>query len=221
MTLELDHVFVCPDDPVAAEACLTEMGLAFSRRGVHEGQGTANACAFFDNAYLELLWRHDDDDLRSDLVRPLALWERVRAHDTGASPFGIAFRTADGSPASDDLPAWTYEAPYRPAGAGIPVLTPPHLPDEPLLFLSPGALAPASVASRMGLVLEHRGARRQLTRVRVTVPTAPSPELEAACGLGGVELTMGTAHHLEVELDGGGAGEHHDARPVLPLGIRW
>jgi len=36
----------------------------------HQGQGTANACAFFDNAYLELLWRHDDDDLQSEVVRP-------------------------------------------------------------------------------------------------------------------------------------------------------
>ena len=54
-----------------------------------------NACAFFDNAYLELLWRHDDDELQSDVVRPLGLWERVRWEDTGASPFGIAFRPGD------------------------------------------------------------------------------------------------------------------------------
>ena len=89
--MELDHVFVCVDDASAAEQALADFGLQFSVHAVHQGQGTANACAFFENAYLELLWRHDDHELRSEVVRPLALWERVRWRHTGASPFGLAF----------------------------------------------------------------------------------------------------------------------------------
>jgi len=92
MPLAVDHVFICVENPHAAERALADFGLQFGRRRIHQGQGTANACAFFDNAYLELLWRHDDDDLQSEVVRPLGLWERVRWRETGASPFGVAFR---------------------------------------------------------------------------------------------------------------------------------
>lgn len=85
-------MFICVDDPPAAERVLAAFGLTFDLRAIHHGQGTANACAFFDNAYLELLGRHDDAALRCEAVRPLALWERVRWRETGASPFGVGLR---------------------------------------------------------------------------------------------------------------------------------
>ncbi len=81
MSLEVDHVFICPEDALGAERALADFGQQFGRRGVHRGQGTANACALFDNAYLELLWRHDDDELQSEAVRPLA-----RSAFAGARP---------------------------------------------------------------------------------------------------------------------------------------
>jgi len=85
MSLELDHVFICVEEATGAERALADFGLQFGLRAVHGGQGTANACAFFDNAYLELLSRHDDQELQSPAVRPLALWERVRWRQTGAT----------------------------------------------------------------------------------------------------------------------------------------
>src|SRR5258708_32401945 len=96
MPLAVDHVFICVENPHAAERALADFGVQFGRRRIHQGQGTANACAFFDNAYLELLWRHDDDDLQSEVVRPLGLWERVRWRETGGSPFCVAFRPRNG-----------------------------------------------------------------------------------------------------------------------------
>ncbi len=106
MALTFDHVFICSDNPQAAERALTNFGLQFSRRRIHCGQGTANACAFFDNAYLELLWRHDDDELQSEVVGPVGLWQRVRWRETGASPFGIAFR-----PEGNEVPVETWPGP--------------------------------------------------------------------------------------------------------------
>jgi hypothetical protein len=50
---------------------LVSFGL-FGIEGIHPGQGTANACFFFENAYLEVLWRHDDSELSSAVVRPTA-----------------------------------------------------------------------------------------------------------------------------------------------------
>jgi hypothetical protein len=115
MSLELDHMFMCVEDAPAAERALSDFGLRFGLRAVHGGQGTANVCAFFDNAYLELLLRHDDHELRSAVVRPLALWQRVRWRQTGASPFGIALRTGDPEP---PMETWRYELHFcRLAGA--------------------------------------------------------------------------------------------------------
>src|SRR5688572_25058020 len=63
--MDLDHLFICVDDAAAAERILTEFGLQFGLHAVHPGQGTANASAFFENAYLELLIRNDDEQLQS------------------------------------------------------------------------------------------------------------------------------------------------------------
>src|SRR4051794_1439467 len=139
MSLSLDHVFICPVNPDAAERVLTEFGMQFSPHGIHRGQGTANVCAFFDNAYLELLWRHDDDDLQSEVVGPVGLWQRVRWMETGASPFGIAFRPDD---SEVTVETWPYQAPFLQAGASIPIITPRFQWHEPLTFISLGSQAP-------------------------------------------------------------------------------
>lgn len=55
MQWELDHVFFAATDADAAEKVLAEFGIAFTDHRVHRGQGTANACALFENAYFELL----------------------------------------------------------------------------------------------------------------------------------------------------------------------
>jgi Glyoxalase-like domain len=135
--VNLDHVFICVENPAAAEQVLADFGLMFGLHAVHPGQGTANACAFFDNAYLELLWRRDDDELRSEVVRPLALSERVRWRETGASPFGVALQPGDEEIAVE---TWPYHALFLPAGATIPIVTRPHTPDAPLVFLIPRTL---------------------------------------------------------------------------------
>lgn len=70
-------MFLCVEEIATAERAVADFGIHVGLRAVHGGQGTANACAFFGNAYLELLSRHDDQDLQSPVVRPLALWERI------------------------------------------------------------------------------------------------------------------------------------------------
>ncbi|MBK8213640.1 MAG: VOC family protein [Myxococcales bacterium] len=50
--MELDHLFVFVDGPSEAEEALTLLGLDETYRRVHPGQGTANVCCAFDDAYL-------------------------------------------------------------------------------------------------------------------------------------------------------------------------
>jgi hypothetical protein len=61
---------------------------------VHPGQGTANRRFFFANAFLELLWIADEEEVRNGKRAHHA----ARAPERGdASPFGICFRPTPSS----------------------------------------------------------------------------------------------------------------------------
>jgi hypothetical protein len=215
MALELDHVFICVEGAAEAEQALVDFGMRFGLHATHTGQGTANACAFFENAYLELLSGHDDQELRSATVRPLALWERVHWRQTGACPFGVAFRTGDVELSTE---TWPYEAPFLPPGQGIPIVTAPDAKDEPLIFLIPSTLP-----IRQRIPQSHRGRRRRLTRVTVSGPRVSASPVDVGALRDPEVLAIRRApeHQLELEWDGSGAGDSHDFRPTLPLILRW
>jgi Glyoxalase-like domain len=214
-SLELDHVFICVEETATAEHMLSDFGIQFGLRAVHGGQGTANACAFFDNAYLELLSPHDDRELQSTTVRPLALWERIHWRQTGASPFGIAFRSESVEPAFN---TWPYEAPFLPPGNKIPIVTAPNAAHEPLLFL-----ILATLPIRLGSPDAHRGRHRRLTRVGVSRPRGSElpGDVRSLCARSVLQIWPASEHRLDLEWDSGGFGESHDFRPTLPLVLRW
>ena len=89
MSWEIDRVFFATADADSAERALTDFGLAFTERRVHSGQGTANACATFENAFFEILRPFDVQELGSGIVKPLGLEERIHWLETGACPFGV------------------------------------------------------------------------------------------------------------------------------------
>lgn len=220
MTLQLDHVFICVEDLPSAERVLSGMGVHVGRRGTHNGQGTSNACAFFDNAYLELLCGANDVELQSEPVRPVSLWERMRWRDTGASPFGLAVRPGG----AEEVPVetWSYEAPFLSPGTGIPILTPRFLHNEPLLFLSLVSQAPSEIPAERRPPLQHCGKNRRITGV--TVHGSRLPRLSAAlryiCEQGLLTLAPAAEPCLELEWDAGTSGQLLDCRPSLPLIIR-
>jgi hypothetical protein len=215
VVLELDHVVMAVDDALDAERTLTGFGLAFGLHAVHHGQGTSNACAFFDNAYLELLGRHDNAELQSVRVRPLGLHERLHWRESGACPFGVALRAPDPLLA---IPTWAYEAGFLPPGRSIPIVTPRDATHEPLVFL-----IPQSLPIRREPPASHRGKRRRLTRVTVWAPGVTGLPTGLAGLVDGDRLSVraGPAHHLELEWDGAGATERHDFRPRLPFTLTW
>lgn len=215
MHCELDHVFFATIDADAAEKALAEFGLAFTDRRVHPGQGTANACALFENAFFELLRPQDLAELRSSAVQPLGLEERMRWRETGASPFGLCFR---GESRSLPFETWQYQPAYLPAGTGIPIVTPPGLHADPLVFISPQAKRSADRSP------EHRGARRTLTRVTVERAACAAPLSSGVRWFvdnGFLSLRGGPAHLLELEWDHDREGESRDFSPALPIRIRW
>ncbi len=188
--MELDHVFVCAEE--ADATLLTAAGLTCGINRVHTAQGTSNASFYFDNAYLELLFLRDEVEVRSPAVAPLRLWERLRWRETGACPFGVAYRTNHPPRAM-----WQYAAPFLPSGLTIPILSPRDATEEPLVFISPGAVAPIDHPTRFPL--EHGGRRRRLNSIQV----------------------QAGPHHLVLEFETQSKPETLDFRPALPLTIRW
>ena len=151
------------------------------------------------------------------------MWERVRWKETGASPFGIAFRFVEGAEKAAPVETWPYRAPFLPAGASIPIVTPAYASQEPLVFLSLVAQAPAEWPVDSRPSLELRGGRHTLTGIKVSRSreTPPSKQFLWFCEQGLIRVAAGNEDHAELEWDNGQTGGGHDFRPDLPLSFRW
>lgn len=182
LPLRLHHLFcfVAPDPP-------DPPGLAPTFRRAHPGQGTANVCYMFGDAYLELLWETDRAEITAPDVARTRLAERARWRETGACPFGLCV-TTDGPP---PFRTWDYAPPFLPPGMSIPVATLSEDPLQPFVFLPPAAGQPAE-AWQPGL---GRIVGLHLDRPP-HVPPAADLRILAALGL----LTLGTAEEWRLVL---------------------
>ena len=219
--LELDHIFICISDELNVTRTLTEFGLNLSSRQLHKGQGTANRCAYFDNAYLELLLRDSDRDLQSKQVEAVSLWERMRWRNTNASPFGVSFRFTE---TKQNIPVATrpYDAPFLPEGITIPVATPQDSIYEPLVFLSLVAKAPIEQNLPNRSLLKHRGDQHKITGLKITTPFYErSQQLQWFSDRDLISVRVGNEHHVELELDSGKTQQIANFNPILPLSIKW
>lgn len=144
MTLALDHVFVFVDAGAArpggaARSVLDAIGLVPSSERRHHGQGTANVCWCFDDAYLELLFVVDPQERDRDAPARNGFAVRSAWRDTGASPFGLAVR---GGPLAGET--WDYRIAAFPPGLSVRVSTDCDDPSVPFVFSSPGQAPPAA-----------------------------------------------------------------------------
>lgn len=139
--MQLDHVFCFVDDIETASNALMRLGLEESFRRRHPGQGTANVCFCFENAYLELLAIADRSEACAPAIAATKLWDRSQWRSNGANPFGISFRLTGKSEAIP-FPTWDYRPPYLPDGMSIPVAVASDDLALPFVFRSPGSLPP-------------------------------------------------------------------------------
>ena len=224
MQLELDHIFVCVEPEAPSAELLIAFGLTEGIRRNHSGQGTANICFFFHNAFLELLWLRDINEVRSPVVRPLGLWERCHWRETQACPFGISFRRA--APGSLGLPfsTWDYRAPFLPPAASIPIAINSDNLLEPLLFISHSTQKPSTYATERRLPLVHQPELNKITALRVTLPGKRdfSAEVTILIELGLVQFLPGDCYQLEIEFDDAKQDKLQRFDPTtLPISIRW
>jgi hypothetical protein len=222
MNWELDHVFFATPDLAMVERTLSNKGLKFTRHVVHPGQGTANACAVFRNAFFEVLGMHDVDELKSELVHPLALWERIQWAETGACPLGVCYRASDGKLDVGSLPfeGWHYKPAYLSSGASIPIVTPRRALTEPLIFLS----ADPDRRTNLQEAAARHGETRTLTGVALRRPSAATPLSDGVRWFenqGLLSIEDGPNYSIELEWDHGREGICHRFSDEVPLVFRW
>ena len=222
MSFELDHVFVCTnlDAPEATE--LVSHGLTEGPSGAHPGQGTANRCFLFQNAYLELIWVHCREEACSPLTEKTRLFERWHRRANESCPFGICLRPARTSVGSG-LPfaAWDYLPRYLAKSSPIHIATNSDQLAEPMLFFIESASRPDSWPRQPPL--HHRLGVREITRLSWTRPTNNplSPELQAVVNLGRLNVALGQGHTLEICFDNEAIGQSMGLLPHLPVILKW
>jgi hypothetical protein len=122
---------------------LVSIGLTEGPSGVHQGQGTANRCFLFHNAYLELIWVHAREEARSPLTERTRIFERWNDRADGTCPFGICLRPARPSGGSDrPFTTWDYLPRYVSTSSPIHIGTNSDRLEEPMLFFIESASRP-------------------------------------------------------------------------------
>jgi Glyoxalase-like domain len=163
--LELDHIFcfIAPDGPEID--LLKDLGLHETYRRNHVGQGTANVCFAFENAFLELLWITDPLDAASSAIEQTGLLTRGQWRTKGSCPFGIAWRNGGKS-----IPIWAFAPPYLPAGVTIGVATDGDDAYQPMMFTFPGSTPPTDWESKRHKGFQRRGGYTVIEAVELSLP---------------------------------------------------
>lgn len=206
MALELDHVFVFVDADAArpggcAFDALAALGMVPSYERRHGGQGTANVCYVFDDAYLELLFVVDAAERDDPALARNGFAARSGWRETGSSPFGIAVR-------GGALPGetWPYRIAAFPPGLSIPVSADSDDPRLPFLFGSPGTARPDAWSDGRAGARQIAAGLSTLVVETVVLPedTPASPCLNAlaAAGVVGAVERRGSAHGMTLLLGG-------------------
>ncbi|MGB4771305.1 MAG: VOC family protein [Chitinophagaceae bacterium] len=116
----IDHIFIFTNDKGKIAEELVQFGLTEGSSRVHTGQGTTNRKFYFENFFLEILWVHNEEELKSDLTKPTGLWQRADFNSNN-SPFGLCIVNTDETE-SLFKNAFKYQPAYFPVGLSIDIL---------------------------------------------------------------------------------------------------
>lgn len=176
----IDHVFMLvePGEVAGVVRSLTDFGLTESSRRSHPGLGTSNVFFCFDNVFLEILWVADRAEAsRTELGRLLI--ERVEGRMSGATPFGIAFRTLE---PGDAVPfeTWIFEPPAELGFKPIPIALSSRDRAQPLMFRAQRAARPDVWTDGKAGARQTLAGISEVSRIHFTPPmhVQPSADLQ-------------------------------------------
>jgi hypothetical protein len=134
--MDIDHIFIFTDGKGKVADQLVSFGLTEGSSRIHKGQGTTNRKFYFENFFLEILWVHDEAEIKSDLVKPTGLWQRANYQTNNFSPFGLCIVNADETDMLFEK-SFKYQPDYFPLGLSIDILTNENQPELPWTFRLP------------------------------------------------------------------------------------
>jgi hypothetical protein len=134
--MDVDHIFIFTDDKGKVADKLVEFGLLEGSNRVHVGQGTTNRKFYFDNFFLEILWVHNENEIKSDLVKPTGLWQRADYKRSEFSPYGLCIVNSDDTTGLFEN-SFKYQPDYFPNGMTIEILKNENQPQLPWTFRLP------------------------------------------------------------------------------------
>jgi hypothetical protein len=134
--MNIDHIFIFTNDFGKVADELVAFGLSEGSSRIHAGQGTTNRKFYFDNFFLEILWVHDPDEIKSSSVESSGLWNRANFANNNHSPFGLCI-VNEGELNSIFEQAYIYQPKYFPNGIAIEVLKNEDQPSLPWTFRLP------------------------------------------------------------------------------------
>ncbi|MCJ8324570.1 MAG: glyoxalase-like domain protein [Rhizobiales bacterium] len=216
--MEIDHIFICIEDPEKLAKILTEFGLTEGEPNSHIGQGTANRRFFFQNFCLELLFLQQVGRALSPLTARTTLHARLTDKSLDVSPFGICFRPSPNNIKVENYSTWQYFPLNIPKTFIIDIFDAPI--SEPLYeymdFLTPSS-------RQIHVQRRHSLGVKNLTSATIHTPFAKldselKQDLEK---LEIIKFKTNETHILELEFDHQRQGQRQDFRPELPLIIKW
>ena len=128
--MEIDHIFIFTDTNGKIADELISFGLTSNESRVHQGQGTTNRTFSFENFFLEIVWVHNEQEIKSDLIKPTGLWQRAEYFKNNYSPFGlIIINNAESGRLFEN--AYKYQPEYFPIEMAFDILQNNNQPDLP------------------------------------------------------------------------------------------
>ncbi len=201
--MEIDHIFVFSSCQGKETDELVDFGFVEGSNRVHPGQGTVNRKIYFENFFLEIVWVHNEAEIRSDNVSKIKLWERSDFLNNGHSRFGLGFVN---TPDTDKLfrTAIRYQPEYFPTGTSFEILTHEQNPYLPWTFR-----LPLAAPKKQKEPIDHANGIRKLTKAVFDIHTKEvSTEftslLEANAA---VEFHQSSRNALTLEFDHGRNGQ--------------
>jgi hypothetical protein len=200
--MDIDHIFIFTNDNGKIADELVQFGLTEGSSRVHVGQGTTNRKFYFDNFFLEILWVHNEEELKSEITKPTGLWQRADFYSTN-SPFGLCLVNTDETERLFEK-AFKYQPAYFPVGLNIDILKNEQNLNLPWTFRLPFKGQKKNETEPT----EHKNGIRNLTSVEFGISNFDERDefIQQFFGQEKIKFTLASTNFLTLTFDGNNTG---------------
>lgn len=238
-TLKVDHVNIWVQNPKYGKEKLEEIGFTSipdSLCKVHAGQGTTGRYFYFLNAYLELIFIHNEEEFQRNVERnrKLDFVERANSPQNGFSPFSVALKMADYD--KESIPFETVEYQQEWMGESNRIFAARNSKfnkAEPSLFVVYPEIEYDTFESMEDLSIipeeysmwrefyKHKNGAEKISKIRIhsNEVNHKSETVKMLKAIKEIELVEGEAYLMEIYFDDQRKNEVYDMRPEIPLKI--